>query len=120
MALLNKANILGAGDLAHQDVDVPEWGGSVRIRVMTGAERAQFEAMNVKRTASGGAEFDGTNYLAKLIAMCAVDADGNKLFTVDDIEALGSKNGSVLTRVFRVAQELNGLGVEAREAARKP
>ncbi len=44
MGLLTKDDILGADDLATEDVEVPEWGGCVRVRALTGTERDAFEA----------------------------------------------------------------------------
>jgi len=41
---LNKEQILRADDLKTEEVDVPEWGGSVRVRVLTGTERDAFES----------------------------------------------------------------------------
>ena len=40
MALLSKAQILAA-PLPHVDVDVPEWGGSVRIQAFSGLVRVE-------------------------------------------------------------------------------
>ena len=39
MAYLDKAAILTADDLGRREVAVPEWGGTVLIRGLTGAER---------------------------------------------------------------------------------
>ena len=44
MTLLSKTAILAAQDLQTEDVEVPEWGGAVRVRSFTGRERDVFEA----------------------------------------------------------------------------
>jgi hypothetical protein len=44
MTLLSKSAILCANDLQTEDVDVPEWGGAVRVRSFTGRELDAFEA----------------------------------------------------------------------------
>ena len=44
MTLLSKTAILAAQDLQTEDVEVPEWGGAVRVRSFTGRERDAFEA----------------------------------------------------------------------------
>ena len=38
MALLSKEQILKSDDLKSEIVAVPEWGGDVKVRVMTGTE----------------------------------------------------------------------------------
>ena len=40
--LLNKEQIQSVSDLETQDVEVPEWGGTVRLKSLTGAERDRF------------------------------------------------------------------------------
>ena len=41
--MLTKDQILKSDDLPSEEVSVPEWGGSVMVRSMTGYERDQFE-----------------------------------------------------------------------------
>ena len=48
MTLLSKTAILCANDLQTEDVEVPEWGGAVRVRSFTGRERDAFEASMVR------------------------------------------------------------------------
>ena len=48
MSLLSKTAILTANDLQTEDVEVPEWGGAVRVRSFTGRERDAFEASMVR------------------------------------------------------------------------
>ena len=43
MTLLSKTAILCANDLKTEDVDVPEWGGAVRVRSFTGRARDAFD-----------------------------------------------------------------------------
>lgn len=118
MTLLTKDAILSASDLQHEDVAVPEWGGTVRVRVMTGAERAQFEEDSF-RIEGGKAVPQLDNYQARLVALCAIDEHGHRLFSVADIEVLGGKSATALGRVYAVARRINGIGTEAAEAARK-
>ena len=43
MKLLSRDEILAASDLTKELVEVPEWGGSVYVRAMTGTERDSYE-----------------------------------------------------------------------------
>ena len=47
MNLLTKSAILGINDLKHEDVPVPQWGGTVRVRAMTGQERDEIVSRTV-------------------------------------------------------------------------
>jgi len=44
MTLLTRDQILQAQDIARETVSVPEWGGSVLVRGLTGQERDAYEA----------------------------------------------------------------------------
>lgn len=115
---LTKDQILQANDLPFEDVEVPEWGGKVRVRALTGAERDAFEASIVVRKGNR-AELNPVNMRAKLVALTIVDENGNRIFSDSDIEALGRKSASALDRVFQVAQRLSGLRPEDLEEMTK-
>ena len=104
MALLNRDAILKANDITMQTVNVPEWGGDVSIRTLTGTERDAFEASIVS-----GKKHDMTNIRAKLVARSVVDEKGVRLFTDDDVCAIGRKNAKALDRIFDAAQRMNGI-----------
>lgn len=114
---LSKDDILKADDVRTEEVEVPEWGGSVLVRGMTGEERDEFEASMLVRRGDQMIP-DTWNTRAKLIARCVIDDDGTPLFTRQDVDALGKKSGAALDRVFDVASRLSGLRPEdAKEAA---
>jgi hypothetical protein len=107
MALLNRDQILGANDLVTRDVDVPEWGGTVRIRMLTGEERDRFEASTVI-VKNGQQKMNVENLRARLIALCVVDENGKLEFgSGADVRLLGKKSSPALQRVFNACQELN-------------
>lgn len=108
MAYLGKADILAAQDLQYEDVAVPEWGGTVRVRGLTGRERDAFEA-GVASARGKDVKLNLQNVRARLVALSVVDADGARLFDERDIGALGEKSAQALERVFQAAMRLSGL-----------
>src|SRR5574340_159071 len=104
MTYLTKKQILEAQDLKFQDVEVPEWGGTVRVATMTARERDAYERVfgDIK---------DGmdVSIRASLCAACIVDETGKPVFTKEDLAALGQKSGAALGRVFDAAVDLNGM-----------
>jgi hypothetical protein len=116
--ILSKEDILGSHDMRIKTVAVPEWGGSVRLRSLTGAERDTFEATLVKEV-DGKREPDMVNLRAKLLAATIVDEEDRQIFGVQDIAALGKKSAVALDRVFNVAQRLNGMAADSVEEAVK-
>ena len=107
-ALLGKDAILAAEDMATETVEVPEWGGSVLVRGLTGKERDQYEAC-VFQVKGNKAIYRPDYVRARLVAMSVVDAQGTSLFTDSDVVALSRKGAAALDRVFTVARELSGL-----------
>jgi hypothetical protein len=106
--LLSREQILGAVDLSFEDVAVPEWGGTVRVGMLMGAERDAFEQALVTRQGKK-VQMHLENIRARLVALCVVDTEGQRLFKEDDVKALGRKSALALNRVFEVAQRINGL-----------
>jgi hypothetical protein len=108
MDLLNRDAILQVSDLKTEVVMVPEWGGSVMVRGMTGAERDAFEKSVLVRKGKN-TEVNMANARAKLVALTVVDETGKRLFNDADVAALGQKSASALDRIFSVAGRLSGI-----------
>jgi hypothetical protein len=121
MQTLSKAAIVAVVDIKTEVVQVPEWGGAVAVRELTGTERDTFEQSMVKVGADGKRAPDLTNMRAKLCAWCMVDGiTGDRLFSDQDLAELGNKSAVALDRVFRAAQRINGMGGEDVEKNSAP
>ncbi len=106
--LLTREQILAAPDLKTETVAVPEWGGTVLVRGLTGAERDEYEqSLMVGR--GRNRDINIRNARAKLLVLTIVDASGKHVFEDSDIVALGRKSAAALERVFDVARRLSGL-----------
>jgi len=112
---LSRDDILKAADNEPEEVDVPEWGGSVLVRGMTGRERDAFEVSMLTPGRGGRRQLDPANVRAKLVARCVVDDDGNRLFTDADVAELGGKSAAAVDRVYAVAARLSGMGSDDQE-----
>jgi hypothetical protein len=109
--VLTREAILGVDDLQVEVVDVPEWGGAVRVRGLTGAERDAFESSIIDQRGKKS-RIILRNIRAKLVVLSVVDGENKSLFNEGDVKALGSKSASALQRVFNVAQRLSGISDE--------
>lgn len=96
---LTREQIDGINDLTVKEVKVPEWGGSVFVRMMSGDERDAYEA-----SAQGGQQ---KHVRARLIAVTLCDSTGKLLYTLDELEKIGSKGGAALDRIFAAAARHN-------------
>jgi hypothetical protein len=109
--LLSRSEILSVMDIQTEDVLVPEWGGTVRVRGLTGSERDKFEDVSMQRYGkkNQSREVNLKDFRARLSAWSIVDEDGKRVFSDSDITALGQKSAAALQRVFDVAARLSGL-----------
>ena len=118
MAILNRDAIRAASDITTETVEVPEWGGSVLVRGLTGAQRDRFEAGMVEMR-KGKLAPKLSNVRAQLVALSLVDEQGQRMFSQDDVEMLGNKSCAALQRIWDVARRLSGLSDEDVEELTK-
>ena len=107
MGALTRDAILSVSDLATESVPVPEWGGDVLVKTLTGAERDAFE--QACENAKKGKSIALKELKARLVAMAVCDERGAALFTAKDIPDLNKKNSKAIDRLFKAAQRLSGL-----------
>ena len=110
---LGREAILKCVDLKYEDVDCPEWEGRLRVRELTALERNEM-----------GAEFQGGASVPKdfypvMAAKVIVDANGHRVFTDKDIEALGGKSFEPIQRVVDVCIKLSGMAEDEAEEVGK-
>jgi len=108
---LTANDILSVDDIKRELVSVPEWGGDVWVRGMTGEERDKFEA-SVLQIRSSGQTVNMRNLRAKIASMTICDEDGVLLFD-GKADGLAKKSAAALQRVFVVAQRLSRIGDSA-------
>jgi hypothetical protein len=113
--VLTRDQIRDADDRQIEAVEVPEWGGMLYVRGLSGVDRDSFE-MTMIQTRGRKSEVNLRNLRAKLVVRTAVDSEdpevAKPLFELKDVEWLGRKSAAALQRVYAVAQRLSGLSAE--------
>jgi len=105
MAVLTKEQIQAADDRKPIKVSVPEWGGDVYVKIMSGRDRDAFESYRVLKP-EGERMVD---IRAHMVILTAVDEDGRPLFTMDDIGWITNKSAAALDKIYEVSSEANGI-----------
>lgn len=105
MVYLSKDMINSADDRKTIEMDIPEWGGTARLQVLSGADLDRFEMLY-----SDPEKLKETSVRAYLVAACLVDESGKRLFSTAEVHQLARRNGAVLARVFTKCIELNKVG----------
>lgn len=106
---LSKADILGCDDTKLEKVPVPEWGGYVYVKGLTGAQRDRFEESQTRVDKKGNRLLKFENFRARLCALCICNSKGEPLFKPGDVADLAKKSSAALQRVFNKATELSGM-----------
>ena len=108
MKTLNRDDIKVVQDKKIVAVEVPEWGGQVFVRNLTGKERDALEG----RAINGLDANNFQNIRASMVSQATCDEAGNQVFLPEDVEWLGGKSAIALDRVFSQIQKLSGLRKE--------
>lgn len=104
MPALTKEQILAADDLGLLEVNVPEWGGSVFIRVMSVGERDSYENDWMVNKSKGV-----DNFRSKFLQRVLCDDKGELLFTPAELPTLAKKSAAVMGRLWEAAMKHNKL-----------
>lgn len=110
MAFLTLDSIKGADDIKTRTVAVPEWGGEVLVKSMTGRLRSNLEQKVSSNAAHGDVKM-------MIVTSCCVNEDGSPLFTLADKKWLAEKAAAPLETIFEAACKMSGIGIEADEDA---
>lgn len=103
--------IFAVDDRRYEDVYVPEWKVTVKVRSLTGAERDRFEANSISEK-NGNRTLNFRNLRARLVVLTACDEHERPLFRSEDVDMLGGRSAAALQRIFEVAQKLAGITKE--------
>lgn len=108
MALSKKAILAAKDTKLKGPVAVPEWGGDVYFRTISGLERDQFEDAYSEQKMKA--------FRARFLVLTISDENGERLFADNEIEALGQKSSVVINRLFDEAWQHNAFTQEAVDA----
>lgn len=108
---LDAQAILACDDRKIVPLDVPEWGGRVYLRTMSGTQRDQYDAHQID-DGDRDIETRYRNVRSRLCVRCLCTAGGELLFTEDQAIDLGRKSAAALDRIFEACKKLNRLSDE--------
>lgn len=106
---LSKAAILAANDTKLSPaIPVPEWGGDVFCKTLTGSERDAFEDSYSQNKMK--------QFRVRFLVLTLCDDKGERLFQDSEVDELGKKSSTVINRLFEAAWGHNAFTVQAAEA----
>jgi len=99
---LTVGKILDSGDISYEPLEIPEWGGKVLLKSLSGEERDRVESL-ARRFSAG--EIPG--YSAEIAAMTVCDGNKKLLFADADLPRLRKKSGAILRKIFDAVDRQN-------------
>lgn len=114
--MLTRDNILNLDDRRTHKIAVPEWGGDLYLRRLSGAERGRWQAL-CARVKDEPELLEGL--AGRFLTMALGDEKGDRIFSDADADALNKRDGQVLERIVELAYAFNGIGDGSIEDAEK-
>lgn len=114
MNALTRNQIIALDDLKPFDVEVPEWGGTIRLRGLSGTERQFVEDWYANHPEANGSR-KSFELATHVIIKVAMDESGARLFQDDDFKTLMTKSGGVADALFSKILKASAMSTKERE-----
>jgi len=111
-----REKIFSAKDIPSEMVEVPEWGISVEVRGMSGADRTRI--LELAGLVDGSVNLQVV-YPEIVIATAHDPETGEKVFEYGDRDALMSKSAVAIDRLAMIGMKLSGFTEESQVNAGK-
>jgi hypothetical protein len=110
VAVLSFEDIAAVDDIKTEVVDVPAWGGGVKVRALT---RGQQHDIRAKATDRRTGNLDEQK--SELLLLQAGISEPS--MTLDQVKALNNKSAAAVSIILLAIMQLNGMDAEGQEAA---
>ena len=112
--MLTKDQILALpSDIVEEIVDVPEWGGSIRIRSLTAAELAKVRQASIRFKTNGGGDFIFAEQEKRQFEYGVVEPK----FTKEEVNVLFHRSAAAWRRVMDALDRISGTSDQDRREA---
>ena len=110
---LSRDDILNAQDFRTDEVDVPEWGGTVLVRELSAPEMLKVRLrVFEEEDEEGESRINLAEYAENIPAMiswCVVDERGMSILSIDDVNRLSAKSVRPANRIIAKLMKLSRL-----------
>ena len=111
-----REKILAAEDIQSEMVEVPEWGCTIEVRGMNGADRSRI--LETAASSEDGKIGIGSMYVETVIASAYDPDTGERIFSQADRDVLMSKSASAIDRIATVGMRLSAMDAKAADDAK--
>ena len=110
--LPTRNELLGLTKRRFKTIDIPELDLTFRIQSLTEREKSEYETALLTKTGRGVSRERLTDAARRLMVLCLVDDDNNRLLEPGDVNALSQLDAIVAAKIYNECQTHCGFGEE--------
>ncbi len=110
--LTTRNELLGLTKRRFKTIDIPELDLTFRIQSLTEREKSEYETALLTKTGRGVSRERLTDAARRLMVLCLVDDDNNRLLEAGDVSALSQLDAIVAAKIYNECQTHCGFGEE--------
>jgi|TARA_R110002167_G_scaffold93782_3_gene251036 hypothetical protein len=105
MTIANRNALLKLCERRYIDLDLEDAGVTVRIQSLSEKEKSAYETRLIAKSGRGILRDRLQDATRRLIALCLVDENNDRIFLDSDINQIGEMDSFVSSRIYDAAQE---------------
>ena len=105
MTIANRNALLKLCERRYIDLDLEDAGVTVRIQSLSEKEKSPYETRLIAKSGRGILRDRLQDATRRLIALCLVDENNDRIFLDSDVNQIGEMDSFVSSRIYDAAQE---------------
>ena len=105
MTIANRNALLKLCERRYIDLDLEDAGVTVRIQSLSEKEKSSYETRLIAKSGRGILRDRLQDATRRLIALCLVDENNDRIFLDSDVNQIGEMDSFVSSRIYDVAQQ---------------
>jgi hypothetical protein len=105
MTIANRNALLKLCERRYIDLDLEDAGVTVRIQSLSEKEKSSYETRLIAKSGRGILRDRLQDATRRLIALCLVDENNDRIFLDSDVNQIGEMDSFVSSRIYDAAQE---------------
>ena len=105
MTIANRSALLKLCERRYIDLELEDTGVTVRIQSLSEKEKSTYETRLIAKSGRGILRERLQDATRRLIALCLVDENNDRVFSDSDVNQIGEMDSFVSSRIYDAAQE---------------
>ena len=119
MKLASRDQLVALCQRRYIEIEIPEANLNVRLQSLSEKEKSDYETKLISKNGRGILKDRLADATRRLICLCVVDENGNRLFQDSDLDVIANMDSFVSSRIYEACQEHCGFNKTDIETAVK-